>query len=93
MFLKIGVLTDFAIFTGKHLCWSLCWIKLQTWRTLIEHFSTLGTTVPEDMDRRNGNKYIHNMFSYNYMGSPTQADHNSWIPQYSDEKNFVIGNV
>ena len=45
------------------------------------------------MDRRNEKKYSHTKFSYNYMGSPTQADHNSWIPQYSDEKNFVICNV
>ena len=25
MFLKIGVLIFFVNFTGKHLCWSLCW--------------------------------------------------------------------
>ena len=30
MFLEIDVLKDFAIFTGKHLCWSLFLIKLQT---------------------------------------------------------------
>ena len=29
IFLKIGVLKKFAIFTGKHLCWSLFSIKLQ----------------------------------------------------------------
>ena len=29
MFLKIGVLRNFAIITGKHLCWSLLLIKLQ----------------------------------------------------------------
>ena len=29
MFLKIGVLKNFAIFTGKHLCWSRFLIKLQ----------------------------------------------------------------
>ena len=28
MFLKIGVLKNFANFTGKHLCWSLFLIKL-----------------------------------------------------------------
>ena len=28
MFFKIGVLKNFAIFTGKHLCWSLFLIKL-----------------------------------------------------------------
>ena len=30
---KIAVLKNFAIFTGKHLCWSLFLIKLQPWRT------------------------------------------------------------
>ena len=29
MFFKIDVLTNFAVFTGKHLCWSLFQIKLQ----------------------------------------------------------------
>ena len=29
MFFEIGVLKFFAIFTGKHLCWSLTLIKLQ----------------------------------------------------------------
>ena len=29
MFFKIGVLKNFAIFTGKHLCWSLFLIQLQ----------------------------------------------------------------
>ena len=28
MFFKIFVLKNFAIFTGKHLCWSPFWIKL-----------------------------------------------------------------
>ena len=32
MFSKIRVLKNFAIFTGKHLCWSLSLIKLQAWR-------------------------------------------------------------
>ena len=29
MLFKIGVLKDFAIFRGKHICWSLFLIKLQ----------------------------------------------------------------
>ena len=29
MFLKIGVLKNFVIFTGNHVCWSLFLIKLQ----------------------------------------------------------------
>ena len=33
LFFKIiGVLNNFAIFTGKNLCWSLFLIKLQAWR-------------------------------------------------------------
>ena len=31
MFYKIGALKDFANFTGKHLCWSVFLITLQTW--------------------------------------------------------------
>ena len=33
MFFKIDVLKNFAIFTGKYLCWSLFLIKLQTFRS------------------------------------------------------------
>ena len=29
MFFKIGSIKNFAIFTGKHLCWGLFLIKLQ----------------------------------------------------------------
>ena len=29
MFFKIGILKNFAIFTGKNLCWSIFLIKLQ----------------------------------------------------------------
>ena len=32
MFFKIDVLKNFAIFTGKHLCWSLFLIKLQAFK-------------------------------------------------------------
>ena len=30
--MKIGVLKNLTIFTGKHLCWSLFFIKLQALR-------------------------------------------------------------
>ena len=33
MFFKTGVLKYFAIFTEKHLCWSLFLIKFQDWRS------------------------------------------------------------
>ena len=32
MFFEIGSLKNFAIFTGKHLCWGLFLIKLQIFR-------------------------------------------------------------
>ena len=32
MSFNIDVLKDFAIFTGKHLCWNLFLIKIQAWR-------------------------------------------------------------
>ena len=35
MFFKIGVLNNFAIFAGKHLCWSYFLIKLQARRSAI----------------------------------------------------------
>ena len=43
MFFKIGVLKNFANFTGKHLCWSLFLIKLQGWR-------------PSTLSKRDSNK-------------------------------------
>ena len=35
MLFKIGVLKNFAIFTGKHPCWSLFKIKLQAWKPFL----------------------------------------------------------
>ena len=42
MFFKMGILKNFAIFTGRHLCWRLFLTKLQAWRpeTLSESDST-----------------------------------------------------
>ena len=34
MFLGINALTNFTIFTGKKLCWSISLIKLHAWRTV-----------------------------------------------------------
>ena len=44
MFNKICVLKNFAKFTGKHLCWSLLLIQLQTFRpaTLLKRDSNTG---------------------------------------------------
>ena len=38
MFLKVGVLKNFAIFTEKNLRWSLYLINLQAWSPVIEWF-------------------------------------------------------
>ena len=42
MFFKTGVLKNFGIFTGKHLCWSLFLIKLLAWSpaTVLKREST-----------------------------------------------------
>ena len=47
LFLKIGVLKKFAIFTGKNLSWSLFLIKLQTFRptTLLKRDSNTGASL------------------------------------------------
>ena len=43
MFFKIGVLKDFALFTGKKLCWSLFLTNFQAWRpaTLLKRDSSI----------------------------------------------------
>ena len=46
-------------------------------------FFTVGTTVFENIVVRNRKKNDHNKVFYNYLGSPTQADHNSRRSQYS----------
>ena len=46
-------------------------------------FCTLRTTVLENIVRRNEKKSCQKKFSYNYVGSPTSADYNSWRSQYS----------
>ena len=45
-FFKIGVLQDFVILTGIHLCWSLFSIKTQAWRaaTLLKRDSNTGVS-------------------------------------------------
>ena len=44
MFFKVGVLKNFASFTGKHLCWGLFLINLQALRsaTLLKRNSNTG---------------------------------------------------
>ena len=50
--------------------------------TQVAYEATLGITVLKNIVVRNGKKHIHNKVSYNYLGSPTEADHNSRRSQY-----------
>ena len=49
----------------------------------VDYETTLGTTVLENIVIRNGMKLNHSKVSHNYLGSPTQADHNSRRSKYS----------
>ena len=46
MFFKIGVLKNYAIFTGKHLCWSYFLIKLQAGHILDLYCVRLSNAAP-----------------------------------------------
>ena len=41
VFCEKGVLKNYAIFTGKHLCWSFFLIKLQTMKLLFNKFQVI----------------------------------------------------
>ena len=45
MFFKISILKNFAMFTGKHLCWSLFLIKLQAFRFFLVNIAELLRTT------------------------------------------------
>ena len=57
MFFKIGSIKNFAIFTGKHLCWGLFLIKLQT------PIQTPTEVFPVDIA-----KFLRIVFLYNTSG-------------------------
>ena len=61
--LKIGVLKNFVVFTGKHLCWSLIPIKLQNWRP--------ATLLKRDLTQRhfpvNITKFLRTVFSNEHL--------------------------
>ena len=81
--IKVADLTDCNFIKKRlqHRCFPVNIAKFPRKAFSTEHlrccFCISGITVPEDIDRRNGKKHSHNKFSYNYVGSPTQADHNS----------------
>ena len=45
MFFKIGALKNFAVFTGKHLCWNLFLMKLQAFRCFPVNIAKFLTTA------------------------------------------------
>ena len=65
MFSKIGILKNFALFTGKHLCWSLFWSLLRwlllSCRVLCDLF-IIGKRTHVTQLYYNSKKYI-NVFS------------------------------
>ena len=48
-----------------------------------DYETTLGTAALENVIIKNRKKHGHKKVSYNYLGSPTQGDHNSRRTQYS----------
>ena len=64
MFFKIGVLKHFAIFTGKHVCWSLFLIKLQASR-IVRHILKCVWPFwrPAALLKRDSNTRVFNQYS------------------------------
>ena len=73
MFFKIGVLKDFALFTGKKLCWSLFLTNFQAWRpaTLLKRDSSIG------------------IFSFFYITPPVVASVRSSHPEMFCKKGVL----
>ena len=73
-FIKKAVLKNFAIFTWKHLCWSLCVIKLQTFRSLTflkrdsntDVCEIFKNTYFEEHLRTAASVYSEDLLKYNY---------------------------
>ena len=64
IFFKIGVLKNFAIFTGKHMCWSLFLIEMQTFRSLL---------------KRDSNTYVFLWILRNFYKQLFHDEHLSWL--------------
>ena len=76
MFFKSGVFKSFALFTGKHLCWSLFLIKLQAWR----HATLVKKILQHRCFPVNIMKYLRTFF---YRAPPVAA---SQFPQNTCER-------
>ena len=73
MFFKISVLKNFAIFTRKHLCWSLFLIKLRAFRpsgqkSMGPHFWWSPILFPKKLSQKNICSYhFIKRFKYGYF--------------------------
>ena len=63
-----------------HVHHKFCWKSIHDVSWLRSYFRKNST---RKYSHNNGKKHSHNKVSYNYLGSPTQADHNSRRSQYS----------
>ena len=90
MFYKKGVLKNLANFIGKHLCWSLFLIKLQSWRSGI-------------LSKRDSNTFLGNLLNFkktyfvehlrtNTPGFPSQGFFIS-MNVFDFLKCFTLGNI
>ena len=77
MFFKIGVLKNFTICTGKHLCWSLFLMKLQAWRpaTLLKIDSNTGV-------------YLWMLYC-EILKTPFFIEHLCWLLLYFRNQKFL----
>ena len=57
-------------------------MEKHTLLSALRNYCTTGTTVLENIVVRKEKKHSHNNVSYNNLGSPIKADHNSKRSQY-----------
>ena len=74
MFFKISVLIDFANFTGKHLCWSLFLIKLQSLKVCNFIKNTPTRCFPVKFA-----KYLNTLFLQNIYGNCFWRNASWWL--------------
>ena len=66
VFFKIDAMKNFAILTGKHLCWSLILIKFQTWR-------------PESLLKKDFNIGVFLWILQNFQEQLFYVEHHWWL--------------
>ena len=80
MFFKIDVLRNFAIFTGKQLCWSLFLIKLQVWR-------------PISLLKRGFNTRVILWILQNFLRTAFLMEHFRWLLLKRMERTIEVESV